>query len=228
MSVWARDDLGEAFRRQLEQRAGREADGDRPIGWKLGFGTPQALQSLAIDAPLVGSLFASGVLPSGGSVAIGSWSAPRIETEIAVHLGADVPAGADRAARAAAVRGLSLAFELVDFAGPTDDPCAILESNVYQRHVVLGPVQALDAVPGVTIVVDDDEVAADADPQAAVGDVLDLVGHVAEVAEGFGAALAAGDVVITGAAIPALTPEPGQRHRARASQLGEIEISFTA
>lgn len=56
MSVWIRTDLHDAFARQLRERGAALARGATAIGWKLGFGTPAALEQLQIDGPLLGSL----------------------------------------------------------------------------------------------------------------------------------------------------------------------------
>ena len=47
-------------------------------------------------APLVGFLTRNARVQSGGSVSFAGWSKPVVEPEIAVHIGRDVPAGADR------------------------------------------------------------------------------------------------------------------------------------
>src|SRR5829696_9025535 len=100
--------------RQLTERRRLLADGARPIGWKLGLGTPAAMEKHGTSAPLVGFLSDRGLRQSGSEDQIGAWSKPTAEPELAVHIGHDVPAGADRAAAGAAIGGLGVAIELVD------------------------------------------------------------------------------------------------------------------
>ncbi len=228
MTIWAREDVGLAFAQQLRARQDDLAAGATPVGWKVGFGTPAALAGLDIDAPLVGYLLGGGLLPSGATVSLSGWTAPKIETEIAVHLAADLPAGAGADEAAAAIGGLSLAFELVDIDAALSDPIAILERNVFQRHVVLGPRRPPGPPPLVDIVVDDQPAAAGADPSAAIGDLAAVTAHVADVVGRFGPGLKAGDVIITGAIVPALDLGAGEHHVARATGLGEIAIHATA
>jgi 2-keto-4-pentenoate hydratase len=41
------------MRTQLADRRARLERGDRPVGWKIGFGSPSAMEHLRISAPLV-------------------------------------------------------------------------------------------------------------------------------------------------------------------------------
>jgi 2-keto-4-pentenoate hydratase len=41
---------------QLAKRRERMAAGEKPLGWKLGFGAPAAMQRLGLAAPLIGYL----------------------------------------------------------------------------------------------------------------------------------------------------------------------------
>src|SRR5579884_3074806 len=82
---------------QLRLRRERIEAGDGSLGWKVGFGSAAARQSLAIDAPLVGFLTRSARLDSGARVRLASWTKPIAECEIAVYLGSDLGAGAEEA-----------------------------------------------------------------------------------------------------------------------------------
>src|SRR4051812_36171042 len=66
----------------------RELDRDeRPLGWKLGFGTESAMKTLGTDAPLVGYLVGANRLESGAVVDITNWGNPRLEPEIVARVG---------------------------------------------------------------------------------------------------------------------------------------------
>ena len=60
---------------------------ERPLGWKLGFGTGPAMQKLGIDAPLVGYLPTANRLESGAIVDISNWGNPKLEPEIVARAG---------------------------------------------------------------------------------------------------------------------------------------------
>src|SRR5215207_951221 len=126
--------------RQLEQRRRLLADGARPIGWKLGLGTPAAMEKHGTSAPLVGFLTNRGLREPGAEVPIGAWTKPAAEPEVAVHIAHDVPAGGDPDAAAAAIGGLGVAIELVDLGdGEVEE---ILAGDIFHRHVVLGGASA--------------------------------------------------------------------------------------
>jgi 2-keto-4-pentenoate hydratase len=96
MNMWEDPRIVRGMQAQADMRRQRLADGDRLIGWKVGFGAPTMLERLKIDGPLVGFLTQNARVQSGGSVSFAGWSKPVIEPEIAVFIGRDVPAGADR------------------------------------------------------------------------------------------------------------------------------------
>src|SRR5512146_2855968 len=81
---------------QFERRRERIAAGEKPIGWKVGFGAPAAMQRLAIRAPLIGFLMDRAHLSPGAMISLAGWKKPAVEPEIAVHVGSDLPGGADR------------------------------------------------------------------------------------------------------------------------------------
>ncbi|HEX4689751.1 MAG TPA: fumarylacetoacetate hydrolase family protein [Solirubrobacteraceae bacterium] len=212
---------------QLSDRAER---GARHLGWKVGFGTAQAMVKLGISAPLVGHLVASAQLDSGATVAIGDWDAPRLEPEVAVHLASDVDAGGGRDAALAALGGLGAAIELVDLDPDADDPEEILSRNIFQRAVLLGPVQDVRDTHGLRlrVLVDDEEAVDTSDITAATGDVFDAVASVAQTLEAAGERLRAGDVVIAGSIVAALELEPGQDVVVELQPLGRLEVAFSA
>src|SRR5215510_1454561 len=127
------------MQRQSALRAQRLQAGAKLIGWKVGFGAPAAMEKLKLTGPLVGFLLDQGMLPSGATVKVAGWHKPVAEPEIAILLGRDVAADADDTAARAAVAALAPALEIADADGPMDDVEAILASNIFQRHVIVGP-----------------------------------------------------------------------------------------
>src|SRR5499433_974035 len=99
---------------QLALRRQRLAAGDRPLGWKVGFGAPAMLERFKISGPLIGFLTQNARIDPGGTVSLAGWAKPVAEPEVAVHIGRDLPGGADHAAAAAAIAGISPAIELAD------------------------------------------------------------------------------------------------------------------
>jgi 2-keto-4-pentenoate hydratase len=215
---------------QLAERRRRIEVGEQALGWKLGMGVPAAMEKLGTDAPLVGYLLAPARVDSGATVPIGDWSNAKLEPEIAVHLGADVPGDASREAAIAAVAGIGPAIELVDLDADESDPERILAADIYQRHVVLGP-----AVSGVSpsdvkasIVKGGAEVASADDATEVTGDPVDLVLHVARTLADAGETLRAGAVVICGSVVPALDVAPGDTVEVTLDPLGSVVVSFSS
>jgi 2-oxo-3-hexenedioate decarboxylase len=212
---------------QLSDRAER---GERHLGWKVGFGTAQAMVKLGTSAPLVGHLVAAARLDSGAMVPIGDWGSPKLEPEVAVHLASDVDASGGRDAVVAALGGLGAAIELVDLDPDADDPEDILARNIFQRAVLLGPAQDVRETHDLRlrVLVDGEEAVDTSDITAATGDVFDAVASVAQTLADAGEQLRAGDVVIAGSIVPALELEPGQEVVVELEPLGRLEVSFSA
>ena len=208
----------------------RKLDRDeRPLGYKLGFGTEQAMKNLGTDAPLVGHLVAANRLESGAVVDISNWGNPKLEPEIAVHMAADLAAGASRSEAEAAIAGLGVAIELVDIDPDAADPEAILAADIFQRHVLLGALVEGASAAGVSAraLQNGEEAASAGDATEATGDPVDLVLHVANVVGAAGERLRAGEVVICGSVVPALDVAPGDTVEVQLDPLGSLTVSFT-
>ena len=233
MNVWEDARVVRGMRAQLEMRRKRLARGDAPLGWKVGFAAPDMLKRLGISGPLVGFLTRNALVRSGATVSLAGWTKPVAEPEIAVHLGHDVPAGADHASAEAAIAGISPAIELADLTAPPEDPEKILITNIYQRHVVLSgetAARAGAAAHGLMCRVErrGNEFARTDDPQANTGQWVDIVRHVADVLAACGERLRGGEIIITGSVVPPLAIEPGEDASAFAvDPIGGVAIRFS-
>jgi len=225
--------IARGMRAQLALRARRIAAGEKSLGWKVGFGAPAAMQKLAIGAPLVGFLLRSAQVPSGTSVPVRNWTKPVAEAEIAVHMGTDLPGKAERDAAIAAIAGIGPAIEIADLEFPPDDVVKILAADIYQRHVILGPLDGSRAgcrLDGLTCHVSrsGSEIARTTDPQALTGELIGIVRHVADLLAAFDECLRAGDVIITGSITPPLWVESGDQIVFTLNPVGSVSVAFTA
>jgi 2-keto-4-pentenoate hydratase len=233
MQLWDDPRVARGMQAQLELRRRRLAAGDEPLGWKVGFGAPAMLAKLGISGPLVGFLTRGARVQSGANLSLAGWTQPVAEPEIAVHIGRDVPAGADRETAAAAIAGISPAIEMADVNAPPGDPEQILSGNIYQRHVVLsgmGPARAGSTSNGLTcrVIRRGSEVARTIDPQANTGDWIFIVRHVADVLAAFGERLRQGEIIITGSVVPPLTIERGEQAIAFAlDPVADVAVRFS-
>ena len=190
---------------------------ERPLGWKLGFGTGPAMQKLGIDAPLVGYLPTANRLESGAVVDISNWGNPKLEPEIVA-----------RAGEKGEITAIGAAIELVDLDPSVGDPEEILGVNIFQRHVLLGPVTEGASAGDVKlrVTVNGEQVAASDDVTEVTGDLDGLVKHVAKTLKAAGAELERGDMVICGSIVPALDIAPGDTVEVSLEPLGSLTVSF--
>lgn len=217
---------------QLSWRDERLEAGERPVGWKVAFSAPAAMENLGIEAPLVGFLTDRALVESGSDYSLHGWTKPALEPEIAIHMGASLGAGTDRDAAAAAIRGLGPAIELADLDAPVEDVRNVVATNIFQRGVILGPVdedrRGGDATGITARVYDHDELIAEQDdPCSVVGDLVDVTRHVADLLAAAGSELAEGDVIISGSVVPIVFVEPGRHIRLELDPLGALDVNFT-
>jgi 2-keto-4-pentenoate hydratase len=192
----------------------REAGAER-VGWKVGHDIAEADGRL-----VVGALTSATILGDGATYAAGHPAALRAETELAVWLAGDVPAGAEPETARRAIAGLGVALELVDVGRPRDASLAgIVAAGVFHRAAVLGPCAApLGATfREAALLVGGHRHAADQpfpDPVASIVAVADALGAGGE-------ALRGGDVVLTGSVIH-VPVAPGTEPVAEIAGLGRV------
>jgi 2-keto-4-pentenoate hydratase len=199
----------------LELRRERLAAGDAPLGWKVGFGTPEAFEKLGTSAPLVGFLLRSALAPSGSAYSLDGFGHPALEPEVAVRMGeGGVPAA------------LGPAFEIADVE-PSADVERILAGDIFQRCVVLGPMADRVSLEGASalLAVNGEQTRVE-DPEVLPGAIADLLAHVSELLPQFGERLRPGDIVITGSIVPPLQIGPGDQVEYELGGVGSVSISF--
>ncbi|PYT62994.1 MAG: hypothetical protein DMG35_05655 [Acidobacteria bacterium] len=208
--------------------------GHKPLGWKLAFGGPAAMERLHTSAPLVGYLMQDALLPSGSTLSLSNWKKPAAEPEIAVHLGKDLLANSDRSVVMAAISGLGPAIELADVDHPSEDVAGTLARNIYQRHVILGSNDSSRAgalLEGLfcRVLRNSSEIASVTGPralQAFTGDVIDIVRYTANLLAAFEESLQAGQIIIAGSVIPPLWVQPGEEIIFHLALIDTISIRF--
>lgn len=204
----------------LESRRRLLEDGAEPIGWKLAFGTEAALSTLGLNGPLVGFLTDRTLVVPGGEVSIAGWKAPKLEPEIAIHLG---PGGEG-------VAGIAPAIELADADLPPTETEAVLAGDIYHRAVVLDPA-ATPVAPepplAATIERDGEGIAATDDAEATLGRLEDLAAYVARYLHEFGETTREGEIVISGSVVGLLDIAPGDTLRHEVPGVGTLEVSIS-
>jgi 2-keto-4-pentenoate hydratase len=211
----------------------RIAAGDKPLGWKVGLGAPAAMERLQLQAPVVGFLMQSGLLPNGGSISFKNFTKPVAECEIAARMAKDLGGGATVADALAAVKEIAPAIELADFdPPPTPETVDVaLANNVWHRHVVLGDASRPGgSVEGLTshLIRRGVETASTTDSEALTGKLTAIVAHVANTLAAYGETLLAGDIVITGSITPPImldADETGLTHAL--DPIGKVAVYFS-
>jgi 2-keto-4-pentenoate hydratase len=213
-------------------REARLAAGEQRIGWKAGLGTAQALQAASIAAPLTGFLtnasLASGMTRTDG-LSIDDWRNAKLEPELAVRVGAAVPAGSDRRTVEAAISGAAPSIEIVDL-GDAGDIEQVLAENIFHRAFLFGPfgeVGGADlAAARLSVTRDGEAPQAGIDPSTALGDLVEVVRAVADQVALAGAELRAGDVVMTGSTVPAIAISGGERFEVALQGGGSVALQI--
>lgn len=100
-------DLASAYGIQESLGEGRELK-----GYKLGLISPAKQEQMGLDAPIYGRVYAEMLLE--GPVSLSQFIQPRMEPELAVVLGEDVPHTAEPQAAYLAVAGTFLAVDFLD------------------------------------------------------------------------------------------------------------------
>lgn len=230
-AAWDDPRIATGMKQQLLWRRELLQAGKKPLGWKLAFGGPAALERLGINAPLVGFLMADAVLPSNSTVSITGWKKPAAEPEITVYMGQDLPAGAGRHATIAAIAALGAAIELADVDHPSDDVEGTLARNIYQRHVILSECDASHAgglLAGLNARVfrNGAEMANTSNFEALTGELIRIVAHVANLLAFFGETLRAGQIIIAGSITPPIWVQSGETIGFHLEPLQPISVCF--
>ena len=229
--AWDDPRISRGMAAQLAHRRELIHAGQKSLGWKLAFGGPAAMERLRINAPLVGFLMQSAVVPSGSTLSLANWKKPAAEPEIAVHFGKDLPAGSSRRATMEAIAGLGPAIEVADVDHPSDDVEGTLARNIYQRHVILGRndvARAGGILAGLTgrILRSETEIANTSDLQALTGELIDIVRQVADLLAVFSEKLQAGEIIIAGSIIPPIWVGAGEEITFNLTPGDTISIHF--
>jgi 2-keto-4-pentenoate hydratase len=235
MNAWDDPRVRRGMQKQLAWRRERLAAGEKPIGWKVGFGAPAIMARLGIAKPLVGFLTDRALLQSGAAISLRGWTKPVAEPELAVYMGADLPAGADTSAVKAAIAGIGPAIELADLDPPPEPDTleAVLAGNIFQRHVILGPSDRSRAGAKVEGLIGrvfrgNTETASTSDLTANTGEPIGLVRHVADMLAAFDERLRAGEFIITGSVVPPLFIEDKDESiRFELAPVGNVAVRFS-
>jgi len=217
--------LSDAYLAQEHFVRRKAKDCGEPIGWKIALSNPAMQRLVGLDAPIAGRLLAGQVVGGPASVQAGAYGHLLIEFEIAVELGADLPAQGGRCSREqarAAVAAVRPAFELADdrhadYARLGDQAFQMVADNAWNEGAVLGERRddwaGLD-LEGITgRVFCDDAPVGSGQGRDLMGHPLDALAWLAGSAASRGLTMRRGDVAILGSLVTSRFPKAGERWR---------------
>jgi len=202
-------------------------------GLKIATTTKVMQVLMGIDHPCMGTIFAARVYASPATIAKRDFINVRVECELAVRLGRDLPKPPQpytRESVRAAVSHVMPAFELIEdrFADyKSSKALSLIADNAWNGGIVIGsarPLPAgldLDGIPGVLRSNGKEAGAGKTD------DPLGALAWLANQAVACGRPMTAGMVVITGSVIPTVDVAVGERLDFVLDRIGETSLTAT-
>lgn len=213
----------------------RIARGAKRAGMKMGLTSLAKMAQVGVHEPIYGHLTSDMLLSDGGTIQRKQYGHPRAEPEIAFLMASDLMGDVSEAQALAAVEGVMPALEVIDsryrdFKFKLED---VVADNASSCRFVVGSqvTPLLDLrVEGLHLnnlgmLLEVDGAVVHAGSSAAILDdparsLTTLLRMLATLGEG----LKAGDIVLAGAATPAVHLQPGQHVRVRVDGLGAAEL----
>jgi 2-oxo-3-hexenedioate decarboxylase/2-keto-4-pentenoate hydratase len=201
-------------------------------GYKIGLTTPIMQRLCGVDEPCYGAIFAGEVHHRRAELATGDYCRLGIETEIAVRLGADLPAGGDRERVAGAVESCMAAIELLEDLRHDYkrlSAAAMVAGNVWNAGVVLGPPvsdwRRLDLAQAIARLTINGREIGRGKGGDVMGNPLNALAWLADKAAATGAPLKRGMIVMTGSMVPIQFPARGDHAVVEIAGLGTAELT---
>ena len=200
-------------------------------GRKIAVTTKVMQELMGIDHPCGGLIFASRVHRSPAQIAKADFVNVRIECELAVRLGRDLPKGPKPYTRESvrpAVSEIMAAFELIEDRNADYKSCkalSLIADNAWNGGIVIGPGKALpagsdlDGIRGVLKRNGKEELSGKTD------DPLGALAWVVNLAADHGRPMTAGMVVITGSLVVTVDIAPGERLDFAIDGVGEASLT---
>ncbi|MGW6292614.1 2-keto-4-pentenoate hydratase [Streptomyces sp. NPDC055058] len=211
------------------------AEGRRPVGRKIGLTSPAVQRQLGVDRPDFGALFADMAVPEGEPIAAGRLLQPKVEAEVALVLGEDLPHREPTVADLLRATAFALpALEIVDsrIAGWDITIVDTVADNASCGLFVLGgtpvPLDRVD-LRGVRMTLTKNGGTASRGTGAdCLGSPLTAALWLASTLARLGDPLRAGDIVLTGALGPMAVAAEGDEFSAHIEGLGTVGAVFAS
>jgi 2-keto-4-pentenoate hydratase len=212
----------------------RRGNGE-PVGYKVGL-TSAAMQAFCrIDHPIAGVVLASRLHRSGAGTQRRDFGRLGLEFEIAVRIKSDIPA-TEKAFTAEAIEphidGVCAAIELVDDRAAdyaSLDVRSLVADNSWNGGIVLSDFRSTwpDLAPLLGRATKDGDLIGEGVGRDILGHPFNSVAWLATHLASRGAALKAGQTVMTGSVMKTVFPEQDARYRFDLEGLGAVEVQVS-
>ncbi|MEI6688749.1 MAG: fumarylacetoacetate hydrolase family protein [Thermoleophilia bacterium] len=227
----APQDLAEAYATHLALLDVLMANGGGPqIGWKVGFTNAAAQARNGSTEPVFAGLLAGNSYVEEAELASPGGAGLGVEAEIAVRLSQAISGPISRQEAADAIDGVAIAFEIVQPRCKVDDAGlpTLVADGTQQYGTILGEWNT--EYDPMTLDQTDVKLQIDGFTDAfmnateVLGHPLNAITWLSEATARYGVQLQAGDVILTGAIIPAKALESGQMAELASDGLGDIRV----
>lgn len=208
------------------------AAGCRITGKKIGLTARTLMESMGVEEPDYGHLYAGLELPENGSAAFDTLFEPKVEGEIAFVLGRDLPRDADARDVLDAAAYVCAAFEVPEtrIAGWRNRIVDTVADNSSAGHYMLSSrrvdPRTLDLSSLSLELWKNGALLASGTAEVVLGSPLNSVAWLSNKLRSHGQALTAGQVVLSGALCGAHPAAPGDVFEARFQHLGGLTLRF--
>ena len=200
------------------------------IGWKVGFTNDAAQARHGATEPVFAGLLAGNSYVTEAELASPRGAGLGVEAELAVRLGQAISGPLTRQEAAAAIDGVAIAFELVEQRCDVD--AAGLPTLVADGTQQYGTILGAWSTEYDPLTLDQTDVKLQIDgftdgfmtATTVLGHPLNAITWLSEATARYGVQLQPGDIILTGAIIPAKQLESGQMAELASDGLGDIRI----
>lgn len=200
-------------------------------GVKIATTTKVMQELMGIDGPSFGVIFSERVHQSPAELKLQDFTSLKVECEVAVRLGDDLPASASGYTAATVsplVEAIMPAFELVEDRMAdynNTNALSLIADNCWNAGVVLG--RAVPYTPGLELhgLAGSLSINGQVQKHGRTEEPLVAVAWVANMAAERGRPLRKGQIVMTGSIIPTLAINSGDRWMLNIDSIGEVELT---